>query len=468
MKLHKLIAFAGLALILSAAPGCSDDSTLTPLPKPEMTLGNATYSSLSFNWSKVNGARQYYYELTKSGSDDIIQSGLTKDHTITFASLEPSTEYTLTLLAYAAIDSDNTTSEPIVLTGRTNDLIAIASPTPTWSRELNSLIFEWDAVTNARDYAYSFTDAEGNEIASGTTFNTSVAIESLQTSRYTFSVIAQTIEDGMRDSDPGTISIDFVREHEEIWRVTTAYSSSLLGESWNATLVAYDDNAYTILDWYGVEGYDFSFKIDESDAADMFKVDKDVYPYDAATGSYAVPTGIESMPTVYVTASANQSAFEGSTAKGNVSIKVSDGTTSGYDNLGWGITLQDLVGSWTLSWEFYDSEDSAYDDIGERAEEIVLGDEPNTLLVTLPSYYGFTLGQVTLVVDMETLTFTLAPVPFGYDKWIMGGGESETTPITGTITEKQIKFGEFQMWYLYGGAYYGYVTNKSTITYTRE
>lgn len=436
-----------MALILSATPGCSDDDTkLIPLDQPELTVSDALYNSLTFHWDKVKGARQYYYEFAKAGSDDIIESGLTKSNSLSFGDLVHDTEYTLKVLAYAAIESDNTTSEPKVLTGRTADLTSIESPVVSQQREVNTLIFTWDAVTNARDYEYTFTDSEGNDMGGGSTFSTSVSFSDLQTDKYTFTVVARTIEDGMRDSAPATLTVDFVREHVEIWRLTTPYSSALLGESWDVTLVAYDDNAFTLLDWYGEAGYDFSFTIDTSDSDDMFKVDQNVYAYDSATGAYAVPTGIESMPTVYVTASGNQSAFEGNSGKGSIDIKVSDGTNSGYDSMIWGLSIEDFVGEWTFDWKFLDAYgETEYDEYGEKVVSITLGSEPNTLVVPMPGYSSNPGPDATMVVDLSSMTFTMAPLRIG--SYTLAGADSEAAQITGTLSGNQIKFGAFQMWY---------------------
>lgn len=261
MKLHKFIGLLGAALFISAMTGCSDDDSVTPLDKSDMIVDDATYSSLTFRWGKVDGARQYSYQFAKSGSSTILETGLTKDNHITFTGLDHDTEYTLTVLAYAAVNSDHTTSEPIVLSARTTDLTTLESPQPAWSREANTVIVQWQAVDGARDYSYTLTDADGNEIDSGSTYDTSVNFTQFATGQYTFSLVAQTTQEGYRNSAPAQISIDFTREREELWRTAGKYTSALLNDTWDATLVAYDDNSYTLLSWYGTDGYNLEFPL---------------------------------------------------------------------------------------------------------------------------------------------------------------------------------------------------------------
>ena len=467
MKKYKLLGLLAAAMLAVTSWSCSDDDALTPLDKTGMTAGDITYNSLKFSWGKVKDARQYSYRLTGSDSDDILETGVTKETSVSFYGLKHDTDYTLTVLAYAAMGSANTTSEPIILTARTADLTTLATPRPSWTRELNTVIITWEAVDGARDYAYSLTDADGNTVASGSVYSTSTTFSAMKTGSYTFTLTAQTVTEGFRDSTPATMSFDFVREHEEIWRTSGTYASALLDTSWAAELIAYDDNSYRLLSWYGAEGYDFAFSLDESDASDMFRPDAS-YTHNASTGAYTVPTGLASPANVNVFASGNRCAFAGSAGSGSIILNVSDGSKTGNDKFTWGASIEDFVGTWTCDFAGYDySGDPSYDSYYNAQVEITLGSQENTLIIPLPNYYGYLGGTGTIVVDLQTMTFTMQPTPVGNSGFIFAGAESQTTPLTGRISSTGITFDVIQTWYNYDGYFYSYLTDSSYLKYTR-
>lgn len=465
MKRYKIFGLLAAAVFAAAFWGCSDDKDVMPLAKSDITAGDASYNSLTFTWGNVVNARQYSYQLVQTDNDNVIQTGITKDTSVSFTGLQHDTEYTLTVLAYAAMGSEYTTSDPIVLTARTNDLTTLDTPVPTWSREVNTIIATWDAVTGARDYAYTLTDAEGNRVGVGSTYDTYVSFTNMQTGTYTLSVTAECASEGFRDSKPGTLVFDFVRERVEIWRASGTYNSILLGKSWDAEIVAYDDNSYELLSWYGAEGYNFAFSLDETDASDMFRPGSS-YEYDSATDSYNVPTGISTPSSVRVFASGNRCAFDGGADNGSVTLSVSDGTVSGNDTFEWSMSIEIFVGTWTCDFAGYDSSgDSSSDSFYNGEVSIVLGTEPNTLMVPLPLYYNNSFGTGTMVVDPTTMTFSIEPASFtsgGYE-YILSGAASETTPLTGKISKTGITFDAIQIWCVG----YSYLSDDSYLKYTR-
>lgn len=465
MKRYKYLGLLAAAMVAAASWSCSDDEVATPLGKSEMTVGDASYNSLTFTWGNVKDARQYSYQLVKTDTESILETGITKETSVSFSGLDYDTEYTLTVLAYAAMDSEHTTSEPIVLTAKTNDLTDLTTPAPVMTREVNTIILNWGAVEGARDYAYTLTDADGNSIASGTTYDTYASFADMQSGTYTFAVVAQTETPGFRNSQPGTVSIDFVRERVEVWRTSGTYNSALLGSSWPAELVAYDDNSYCLFSWYGVDGYNFDFTLDQSDASNMLHPD-DSYTHDSAAGSYSVPTGLSSPAAVSVFATDNRSAFEGSAGRGTITLSVSDGTNSGNDTFRWGVSISDFVGTWNCDFAGYDiSGDSSYDSFYSGSVEITLGTEENTLMVPLPYYYGNPFGTGKMVVDMSTMTFSIEPASLmsaGY-KYTLSGTASDTAPLTGKLTNNGIIFDAIQIWCMG----WDYLTDSSYLKYTR-
>ena len=455
------------AMLAVASWSCSDDDTVpAPLGTTDLTSGEATYNSLIFTWSPVTGARQYSYQLTESESGDVVNTGVTKETSATFTGLTHDTEYTLTVLSYAAMGSGNTTSEPVVLTARTADLTTLGKPQPVLTREVNTIIISWNAIDGARDYAFRLADSDGNILDESTTFSTSVQLPDLSTGSYIFSVTAQTETEGFRNSETAVINFDFTREREEIWRTPGTYSSALLGTSWDAELVAYDDNSYVLLAWYGVADYDFRFSIDENNAADMFQPDAS-YNYNASAGSYTVPTGLAEPANLEVNASGNRCAFEGSAGSGSIVINVSDGTDTVNDTFRWGVSIDDFVGTWNCEFVAYDNSSSDYDETYASAVEITLGEEENTLVIPLPNYYGYLGGTGVITVDLSSMTFTMQPTPIGDSGFIFAGTESETTPLTGKISTTGIIFDSIQTWYNYDGYFYYYLTSDSYLRYTR-
>lgn len=335
MKLSKItLAAAVVIALISGLTACSGDDK-TPLKASTGLLDNSGYNTLSFEWGKVDGARQYSYQLTETETGKVVNTAVTKFTKVTFTDLKPSTDYTLTVRAYAAMDSDNTSAEPIVLKGRTSDLIAVASPVPEMTRDVNSLIFQWTPVEGFNVYWCSLTASSGDVVDEGYVYEPYVTYENLGTDVYTFSVSTYVDAPGYIDSDPNVMTVDFLRQRVELWRANGKYQSSLLGAEWDATIVAYDDDSFDILSWYGKDGYYLTFFVDSESASENLKLPADKYSYDSSTGAYTVPTGLSNPAEVYVYTSGNRSAMDGDRIVGNVSLAVSDGSKQGVDRLTW-------------------------------------------------------------------------------------------------------------------------------------
>lgn len=273
MKILNSIIVLSVVVLGTAFAGCSDDKELIPLTKTEGSVQKSSYSSLTFKWSKVEGARQYSCQLKETATDLPVSTEVTQSNSITYGDLRPSTDYTLTVLAYAAMESGHTTSEPLILTGRTADIQPLATPVVTMTREVNSLIFEWDYIESAYSYLWTLVDGEGTVVQEGETRGSEVSIDNLASGSYIFTLTATTDIEGLKNSEASETKFDFVRQRLEVWTANGAYTSELLGGAqWTATLTAYDDNSYTISGWYGDEGTDLNFKIDPQDVDNMFKL----------------------------------------------------------------------------------------------------------------------------------------------------------------------------------------------------
>lgn len=111
ISVNKLSLLATLPLLFAA---CEESDPIQyggtqPLNTPVITLVDADFDYLSFSWTPVDGALQYCYRLSdKDGK--LIEGDLTTGTTAKFDDLTYCTEYSLSVLAYADVQSDNTTS----------------------------------------------------------------------------------------------------------------------------------------------------------------------------------------------------------------------------------------------------------------------------------------------------------------------------------------------------------------------
>lgn len=459
MKINRLFIIIAMAVLLPVLAACDQLADLLPLDSGNPNVVEATFNSLTLKWDKVDGATQYSYTLTESATpDDIIVRDVTNATTVTFSDLKPSTEYTLTVLAYAPVgDKLHTTSAPMVIKARTADLIKIAAPQPVWTRDVNTILVNWPAVDGASNYSYTLSDAAGTVVAEGTTGVNYLEFPNMTTGVYTLELAALTTAAGYDVSDAVNLTIDFVRQHLELWSENVSYSSALLGRKWSARLVAYDDNTYSLLGWYGVEGYNLDFTLNADKPSDMFQLTGN-YQSDGK-GGYVVPTGLSSMPSVTVAPGNNQCAMQGGSGTGSLVLAVSNGTTKATDSATWVASLESFVGTWTVNYKYEDF----YGDTGSynKPFDVTLGTGENTIVLPLPTYYDTPFGTAEATVDLSKMTFTIQPKKLG--SYTFAGKASQTTPITGTISGNKIVFTDYQAWGKSGGTWYDYID-----TYTFE
>lgn len=448
MKFFKHLAIAAMALMLPGLTGCKDTiADLIPLTKTEGTVDVATFCSLTMQWGKVEGARQYSYTLTKNGSSDILHRDVTHDNRVTFTDLEYDTEYRLEVLAYSAMGSAYTTSEPIVIIARTPDLTTMQTPTNvSVTSSINTVVVSWDEVQGASDYAYKVTNSKGDVVKEGTTTATSFQIPGMVTDTYALTLITQIDVAGYRNSKPYYGNFSHTRVREQIWEVETVYTSSLLDKSWPVTVVAYDDQSYTVKNWYGVEGKNLEFKLDLGNANDMFKINGS-YTAGTEAGSYVIPTGLETPANVTLTCANNQSMMTGNAGKGDIQLKVSANGKSGVDTIQWGLTFEELLGNWTMNFVGEDPDP----DYGMKMDEtqaitITKGAGENTIQLVMPKFYGSSNNTVTATVDLSTLTISIAPFVEG-GGYTVAGSESSSANVIGTISANKIKITSLGLWY---------------------
>lgn len=453
MKFNNIILTIASIIMLWGTAACSDDNNPTPLDQSAIEAGNATFCSLSFEWGKVKDAVQYSYQLTETATGNIISTEVTKLNKVSFNNLKASTDYTLTVLAYAAIGSDHTTSEPIVLTARTADILPIATPKPVLSREVNTAYLEWEYVESAQSYLWQLRGANNDLLNEGETTASYVSFDNMQSGTYTFTVIAQTDVPGLKESEPGKLTFDFVRERIEMWRIKGIYSSALTDSEWQAELVAYDDNSYTIESWYGVEDYDFTFAMNEQEGSSVFTVSDSDYAYDPTSQSYSIPTGLSDGP-ANISLFHQQCSMEGSSANGTITLSVSDGTRTGNDQFTWSTitcTIDDLCGEWTRHYYCYDNYYGEGYDVTMTVTITKVDD--HTIRIPLPLYDD---EYANVTVDLETMIYTLQPTPMNIG-YTFASAAGEQVPLTGIISPTEFKITN---WGLFWSGYNDYVNTS--------
>lgn len=442
-----LAAFAAIALV--AAPSCSDDDAVkAPLSATAGDSGDATYNSLTFRWDKIADATQYGYELTDN-EDNLVSRDVTKKNYVKFTNLKPSTEYSLKVWSYAALGSDYSSSEPIVLKGITKSVTKLATPVLKFTDLDYEYSITWNPVKGAETYKYSLYGEKGL-VDSGSESSCSLKFNDLANGSYTVNVTATSSSGEYLDSDTG--SVEFTVNVVESWRVSGVYTSAVLGDSWNAVLVAYSNNTYKLLGWYGVEGYDLEFYIKPDDKEDPFVITGD-YSYDSGSYSYEVPTGRSDKKSVYVYPWYNYCGLEGNQDSGSIYLSVYGSNDYVFDDFVWSgsstvtAPADDFVGTWNVSisgksaindaWTF---EDFSYSDYTIEITKV----DDNT--ISMEALY-FTDDNINLKIDMENKTLTVEPTPV-WDYYTFAGSESDTSPVVGRINEDgSIELNNWCGWY---------------------
>lgn len=264
MKNFKILAMTLCCILAMGFAACSDDddAVKTALKDPALSNVSESVSSLTFSWDKVDNATQYGYELVDEAGE-MVATDVTKGTSVKFTGLKPATTYTLSVWAYAPLYGEMSTSKIATLTGTTAATEPLAAPRPEATVAAGVVTVTWEEVPHATSYIYSYpvldkATAETN-IVTGETSDTSVTIEGLDLTAHTFTVYATSTDEAYTDSPEATVS--FTISHDELYTVTGKYTSAHLGQTFDVTMVAYDDNTYTLFAWYGVDYYNFDFSV---------------------------------------------------------------------------------------------------------------------------------------------------------------------------------------------------------------
>lgn len=454
------------AMLLSLActcgvVSCNDNDDLKPsLQTPVVSEIAESYNSLTFEWNDVANAVQYGYRL--SNTEGIaVDAGVTHSKAVTITGLEPATTYTLQVWAFASMDGDYSTPPAVTLTATTDALIKLSTPTDLALFTQNGYSYNatWDAVENANEYVYAVTDTEGATILTDTTTETEVHLQNLENGEYTFSVYAKG-HDGYESSDviSDTFSID--KPTEPIYSVRGTYYSDQLGESWPATMDAYADGTYSIKSFYGVEGYNFDFKVDESNAYDMFEILNGQEAYENEYKTWQVATGLSDPSILDAYPWDNYSYFEGDRTEGEVGIgNYYNNYSWGYDVFTWGGTsgdfsVDDIVGTydclftgWDLYLSDYNSDEETIWDGTEAWTDWASVTKIDEQTVSIDGLF-YQDEPVLGVVDFENLSIILEQKSDYDGYYTVASATGVDVPAVGSInSDGSITFADWSLWH---------------------
>ena len=303
----------GIFLLAAACMGafssCSDDDdTLNgKLDKTNAEVLSQSVSSLSFTWKAIKNASQYAYELSDPDKN-LVESGVTTDLAASFTKLKPNTTYQLKVWAYGAYGSGYETSEPIYLTATTPAVVQLGMPEVKVVTSGATTTASWKSVEHAKKYEYYVKLKDSDKVLeSGTVTDTEVALYGL-VGEYELGVKSLSTSEAYSDSEFD--KVEFKVEKREVWRTVGTFDDGA-GNSWKATIVAYSNDSYKILKWYGNEGYDFEFSVTSAGNVAVTNAYKD-------DGSwYYVRTDATHHLTIHHT---YHSSFSGNSASGKIMI----------------------------------------------------------------------------------------------------------------------------------------------------
>jgi hypothetical protein len=480
------------ALTLCTACDNDDDVVKAQLASPEITLVDSTATSLTFSWSSVDQAYQYEYELRDS-REVLVEGNLTDKNSVTIEGLNPETEYTLSVVAYAQDVRYYLASESATLSAKTDVAPIVASE--LWRAEgtftSTDLGDSWTATLVAYDDNHyellSWYGVEGYNLqfyvtADGgldlSNYESSYGYYYVPTGRSDYEQAALYVADGYSgfsgDETKGSIFVwDYLAaggydkftwgttnepetpsdtDRTALWSADGTYTCAVLATSWKATLTAYSDGSYTLASWFGVEGYDFTFSL-TADSVLTANYSLDEFQY------YCVPTGRTDYPTAYLYFENQCSSFTGDATQG-VFFLYDYLTQGGYDTFTWSasassnsssLTLASLVGSYSEHTTGYWNATCDY-----TCDVTLAIEDEATQSVSLNGFSGSATPLVG-TVDLEARTITFEPNQDFASYYLFSAEADQYTSVIATIADDgTITLKDWGAWYPWQGVYYTY------------
>lgn len=453
-------AYILLALLCAGIfASCKDDDpVLTPLQTPSGEVYQATVSSLTFLWEKVQNATQYGYEL-KDSDGNVVAGDVTNGTTATFTGLKDNSTYTLDVRAYSEYGSQYEKSKVASLTGTTPAIVQLAAPSPAVTVD-GAATITWEAVPNATGYAYTCTSENGTSL-SGTTSETSVTLYSLSSGVYSFNLKAVSDLEAFSDSEEASVSFEI--EKKESWRVDGSFDDGA-GNKWPVTMVAWNNGTYTLKNWYNVEGYDLEFSVNDDTSINILNYYEPYLPKIWVNAGIEEDNGWIELYTAS-TSSGSYSSFSGTKADGG-SVWFYSYKTEGYAEFTWaggGSSLIDeIVGTYSQNGTGTDYT-GVYSDNGafSATNDVTISKTGDTTIEMTGFFSEGTTLTATIDESARTLTFDIS-VWLTYYYFSAAGNVS--APVVAAIADDgTITFTNWSAMAEYSGVYYDYVADTNTI-----
>lgn len=470
----KKIKFIAMLLSLACAAGftsCdSDDDIKAALERPTVTQDATAYNSLSFSWNKIANAVQYGYRLVDPNGS-AVNSGVTQATSVKFTSLQPSTTYTLNVWAFSAMDGDYSTPPAVTLTATTDGLTPLAAPEVTLAAS-ERLEASWERVTGAKQYSYTVTK-DGALVVSDVTSSTSFT-QVLPAGTYSVSVVA--LANGKYSNSPAGTATTTLNV-TELYTVTGQYYSAALGKAWEAKMTAYSNGAYTIFNFYGVNGYNLEFANTPSNRNNKFSFLNGEEVNDEVAGykTWQIPTGSWLYPTLIAYPWDNYCSVAGDSESGEISI----GNYYGPDYANWGSDtfvwpapsdddpFAKITGTFTnhfVGWSSLENDNYDWEQIDANNWTATIKKIDDETLEIDGLYWKDT--PVYGVLDLEAGTITIEAQEYGDSWYTFASTSGGTDSVVATINEDgSITFPNICLWYDFGdGDWWYYMYGTSTLT----
>ena len=456
-----LLALAALGTGLLSS--CKEDAPVpTPLDAPQAQLAAATVNSLTFTWSKIADAVQYGYSLTDPAGSEV-DGGTTTATSVVFSSLKDNTTYTFKIMAFAGTqDTSHENSATTQLQATTGAIVPLAQPVLKLEVGEGTATISWEAVANADSYDYAYAVEGGTEVT-GNTAETSLTLK-LDAGKYTFTLQAISADAAYSASEKASAEFEVQKaEKKESWRASGTVDDGG-GNTWGATLVAWTDGTYTLKDWYGTEGYDLDFTVNEDGTITVTNVTtSEGYDYVLADAEKMI-----CIDTKYYEGYGAYSSFTGDNNAGEVWFWSYE-TNGWYDfvwpavEVGESVTADDLAGTWAQynTYQFWDGDWKDY--YADNDITITKIDDKTVSIDGFLSTEEEGGKTITAALDAENGILTIEPQLI--DEWYLLAGESAATaPVTAIYKDGTLTFRSWCLWYDYDG-YQAYAySNKSVLT----
>jgi outer membrane murein-binding lipoprotein Lpp/regulator of replication initiation timing len=233
------------------------------------------------------------------------------------------------------------------------------------------------------------------------------------------------------------------------------------GKTWEATLLAWKDGSYTIKEWYGTEGYDLNFTVNEGGTITVTNMtETDGYYYVAASADKTICIDTRSYEGY-----GDYSKFEGNKDEGEVWFWSYE--TKGYYDFTWPVveivpvTIDEIVGTYSQDNTYQFWYNSDWNNYSSTNDITVTKVDDKTVGIVGFMYSAEDGGKtINATLDPETAILTIEPQMI--DSWYkLAGQNAITESVSATCVNGTIVFGKWSAWY--NGSAYGYST-KTVLT----